>query len=57
MTDTNLEIVRRSWARWDERDMPGLFALYDPAIVLHSHDAGPIETVLHHGHQILRRGR
>jgi ketosteroid isomerase-like protein len=46
MSQENVEIVRRAWEASDRRDTEALFALYDPAIVWHSH-YGPISGSYH----------
>jgi ketosteroid isomerase-like protein len=42
MSQENVEVVRRSWAAWERRELEALFALYDPAIIWENH-GGPIE--------------
>src|SRR5215208_169718 len=53
MSQENTEVVRRAWERSDRGDTEALFALYDPAIVWHSH-YGPISGA-YHGHEGVRR--
>jgi uncharacterized protein len=53
MSQQNVEIVRRAWEASDRSDYEALFALYDPAIVWHSH-YGPISGS-YHGHEGVRQ--
>ena len=33
MSQANVDVVRWTWDAWRRRDLPALFAMYDPAIV------------------------
>jgi uncharacterized protein len=44
MSQENVEIVRRLWEAAERRDSQAVFALYDPAIIWESGQAGPLEV-------------
>ena len=55
----NVEIVRRIWQAWEDRDTDAVFALYDPDIVWESHihpsfGGSPLDG-LYHGHEGVRQ--
>jgi ketosteroid isomerase-like protein len=55
MSQRNVEIVRRAWEAWEDRDMHALFAHYDPEIVWDQR-SGPIELLgLYKGHEGVRK--
>ena len=57
MSQENVEIVRRVWEAAERRNDQSLFALYDPAIVWESGNAGLLELSggPYHGHAGVRQ--
>jgi ketosteroid isomerase-like protein len=55
MPQENVEIVRRAWDAWERRDIEGLFALYDPAIIWDMSHYDDVIGGVFRGHEGVRR--